>query len=187
MAPMIEEPDADQLETWRNVTKGRVVVRKVGALGQIRHEMIGPGKTFHLTPQERRMNQEVAANEDLDFFMNGILQPISLSDSEDAEFLKNNPNLLGDDEQIRRLFKANDDTFAERLAEIKNASALERLKEIAYQDETRAALPQIRMIEARLSQVAPAIENVHPDTAPNTADPSNSRGGEKGIKAVTPR
>lgn len=181
----IEEPDADQLETWQNATRGRVVLRRLGALGQVRYEMIGSGKTFHITPQERRMNQEVAANEDLDFFLNGTLQPINLADTDDAEILKNNPNLLGDEEQIRRLFRASQDVFAERLATIKNASALERLKEIAYQDETAATLAQVRMIEARLEQVNPEIENVHPGAAETQAVDTRTTADRK-IKAVTP-
>lgn len=180
----IEEPDADQLETWQNATRGRVVLRRVGALGQVRYEMIGSGKTFHITPQERRMNQEICANEDLDFFLNGTLQPINLADTDDAEILKNNPNLLGDDEQIRRLFKASADVFAERLASIKNATALERLKEISYQEETNATLNQVRMIEARLEQISPEIDNVHPGIT-ETSQP-DVRAGDRPIKAVTP-
>jgi hypothetical protein len=181
----IEEPDADQLETWQNATRGRVVLRRVGALGQVRYDMIGAGKTFHITPQERRMNQEVAASEKQDFFLNGTLQPINLADTEDASILLDNPNLLGDEDQIRRLFKASPDVFAERLATIDNETALERLKEIAYQDETNATLNQVRMIEARLEQVAPEVENVHPGVA--GAESSTTEGGERRIKAVTPR
>lgn len=181
-AARIEEPDAAQLETWLNVTKGRVVLRRVGSLGQIRQEMVGSGKTVHLTPQERRMNQEVAANEDLDFFLNGTLQPVNLQESEDTAMFLDNPNLLGDDEQIRRLFKANIDVFAERLSIIKNSSALERLKDLAYQDETGATVAQARMIDARLAQVAPTIDNLHPDSPD-----ANQVNGDRRIKAVTPK
>lgn len=183
---MIEEPDADQLETWQNATRGRVVLRKMGALGNVRYDMIGPGKTFHITPQERRMNQEVAASEKQDFFLNGTLQPINLADTEDAEILRDNPNLLGDEDQIRRLFRASTDVFAERLAGIQNETALERLKEIAYQDETEATLNQVRMIEARLEQVSPEMENIHPGVASSEAGASTP-GGDRPIKAVTPR
>lgn len=175
----IVEPDADQIETWQNVTKGRVVLQRLGALGQKRPEMIGADKVFHITPVERRMNQEAAANEDLDVFLNGTLQPLHLlEDSEDYKTLTANPNLLGDDDQIRRLFKANNDVFAARLAEIKNPSALERLLVLAQQDETGATVAQLRMIEARNQQVTPKIDSIHPD-APD--------GERNAIKAVTPR
>lgn len=179
----IIEPDADQLETWQNVTRGRVVLRRVGAMGQVRYDMIGGSKIFHITPQERRMNQEVAATEDLDFFLNGVLQPINLADTDDADFLKDNPNLLGDEDQIKRLFKASPDVFAERLATIKNSSALERLKDLAYQDDTGATVAQARMVEARLAQVAPEVDNIH--GTPGTSD-SPARDGDPKIKAVTP-
>lgn len=179
----ITEPDADSLETWQNVTRGRVVLNRIGAMGAKRPDMIGAGKTFHITPLERRINQEAAANSDLDVFLNGTLQPVHLpgDNGEDYSKLIENPNLLGDDNQIKRLFKANDEVFAERLSEIKNASALERLKDLANQDETGARVSQLRMIEARITQVAPAIENIHPDaTGPDGRD----RGT---IKAVTPK
>lgn len=179
----ITEPDADSIETWQNVTRGRVVLNRLGALGQKRPDMIGAGKTFHITPQERRINQEAAANPDLDVFLNGTLQPVNLpsDNGEDYSAITSNPNLLGDDTQIKRLFKASDDTFAERLGEIKNASALERLKDLANQDDTGARVAQLRMIEARLAQIAPEVTNIHPDaTGPDGRD----RGT---IKAVTPK
>lgn len=177
----IIEPDADQIETWQNVTKGRVVLNKIGALGQKRPEMIGAGKTFHITPRDRRVNQEAAANSDLDVFLNGTLQPVSLPQGtgEDYAAITANPNLLGDDEQVKRLFKASDDTFAERLGDIKNSSALERLRDLAMQDETGARVSQLRMIEARLSQVQPVIDHVNPDNPDGTP--------RSGIKPVTPR
>lgn len=179
----IIEPDADSIETWQNVTRGRVVLNRLGELGQKRPDMIGAGKTFHITPRDRRINQEAAANPDLDVFLNGTLQPVHLpsDNGEDYSAITANPNLLGDDTQIKRLFKASDETFAERLAEIKNSTALERLKDLANQDETGARVAQLRMIEARLEQVAPEITNIHPETA----------GGDERdrtqIKAVTPR
>lgn len=176
----IIEPDQDEIETWQNVTKGRVVLQRLGALGQKRAEMIGAERTFHITPRERRMNQEAAANEDLDVFLNGTLQPIRLLEgSEDYAQLTANPNLLGDDQQIRRLFKAGPDVFATRLAEIKNVSALERLHVLAMQDETGATVAQLRMVEARIEQVQPAINSVHPETAGGPERPL--------IKPVTPK
>lgn len=158
----IIEPDSDQLETWKNATKGRIVVQKLGALGQRRAEMIGPGRVIHITPQERRMNQELAANKDLDDFLNGRLQPIKLDQSvEDFAELTSNPNLLGDDAQVARLFTASDDVFAERLSEIKNPASLERLLELANDDATGARVSQLKMIEARLAQVTPRVDSVH--------------------------
>lgn len=176
---VIVEPDQNEIETWQNVTKGRVVLWRLGALGQKRAEMIGAEKVFHITPRERRMNQEAAANSDLDVFLNGTLQPIRLIETaEDFEALISNPNLLGDDSQILRLFKANPDVFAARLAEIKNSTALERLLQLAQQDETGATVAQLRMVEARLNQVQPPINQVHPDAKP---------GETPQIRPVTPK
>lgn len=182
MVTRIEEPDIDQLETWQNATKGRVVLKRNGANGP-RAEMIGPNKLFHITPVERRINQEAAATEELDVFLNGTLQPVRIpEDTEDYQALTSNPNLLGDDEQIIRLFNAALDVFIERLSEIKQPAALERLRELSQIDETGATVAQARAIVARLAEVQPELSNIHPDS-PGTG---TERVGSA-VKAVTPR
>lgn len=172
------------LESWRNVTQGRVVVIKLSAQGQRRHEMVGPDRTFHLTPRERRINQELAANEDLDVFLNGTLQPVRLTDSPDAPELLDNPNHLTDAE-ARGLFRKDMPTFAERVHAIKNPSALQRLVDLAENDEkVKATVMQLRVLKARLELVQPAaISHVRADVASGEKEaPSGT-----GIKAVTPK
>lgn len=172
------------LESWRNVTQGRVVVIKLSASGQRRHEMVGPDRTFHLTPRERRINQELAANEDLDVFLNGTLQPVRLTDSDDAEALQANPNHLTDAE-ARSLFRKDMPSFSERVNAIKNPSALQRLVDLAETDEkVKATVMQLRVLKGRLEAVQPAaITHVRPEVASGERpEPTGS-----GIRAVTPR
>lgn len=173
--------DTGNLETWRNATRGRVVIKRVGPMGATRDDMIGAGKTFHLTPQDRRLNQQMAAEEELDVFTNGTLVPVEIDESsEDYRELVENPNLLND-AQIAKLFKANDDVFAERISEIKNATTLERLHDLASQDETGARVSQLKMLDARLRQVQPTADEIR-----QVADRAPAR-GEAPIKAVTPK
>mgnify|MGYP003340307929 FL=1 len=63
-------------EAWKNVTPGTVAVLKFDKRGDLAHEIISGGKMVNLTPEERRINQEMCAEEELDFFTNGVLVPV---------------------------------------------------------------------------------------------------------------
>jgi hypothetical protein len=131
------------------------------------------------------MNQELAASEEQDVFLNGVLQPVRLlEDAEDFERLKASPNHVSEDD-VRSMFRLKAAAFTERLSQISNAAALERLMEIARSEEVDATLRQFEAIQARLAAVAPSIYQGQPDLAPSAASPNV--GPPSGIKAVTPR
>lgn len=181
-------PEA-QLELWRNGGRGRVLVNRFGADGKIRAELIGAGKSFHLTPAERRYNQELAALPKLDVFTNGTLQPVRLLDGEpDTQTLLDNPNHIPEDD-ARKVFRMTDQQFKARLETITNEAALQRLFDLANDRQTRATVWQLRAIEARLASVAPAPDHIRPEAASagsdRPAEPSGS--GGRGPKAVSPR
>ncbi len=163
MAHPLSNSDED-LETWKNATPGRVVVQRLSALGDRRHDMVGAGRMFHLTPRERRVNQELAANSDLDVFMNGTLQPIRLiEDDPDSQAVAGNPNHLNESE-AENLFKAQYKVFDARLTEITNPSALQYLLSLTQRDEIHATVRQVERITARLNEVNPGFEPVSADT-----------------------
>lgn len=59
----------DDLETWKNPNEGRVWINRIDHRGEFtKDEIIGPGKTFHVSALERRLNQEMASAADLDIF-----------------------------------------------------------------------------------------------------------------------
>lgn len=177
MANPLSNRDED-LETWKNSTKGRVVVQRLSALGERRHDMIGAGRMFHLTPRERRVNQELAANSDMDVFMNGTLQPVRLiEDDPDSQAVTGNPNHLNESE-AEALFKTQYKVFATRLASISNPSALEYLLSLTQREEIHATVRQVERITARLSEV-------NPDTMGSASE--NGRPSEVAGRAVTPR
>lgn len=184
--PTTHTQDVLEYETWQNVTLGRAVVVKLDARGQKRHDLIGPGKTFHLTPTERRMNQELAASEEQDLFLNGVLQPVRLIETdEDYERLTKNPNHVSE-EDVRTIFLLPLADFVGRLQQIGNPAGLERLKEIARSDEVQCTLRQFEAIEQRLAEVSPSIyDQGQPELTPSAAAPNS--GPPSGIKAVTPR
>lgn len=168
---------ATDMETWENATKGRVWIKKFGADGRLRDEIVGSGRSIHLTDAERRINQEMAATEELDVFKNGILQPLRILDgTEAAKEIAENPNHLSDSD-IKSLVRGHHKTLDARLKAIRNPSALQRLLEAAREED--ASISVLERIKARLSEVAPSL---YDEVTPIGGD---ARDG--GLRPVTPR
>lgn len=167
------------LETWKNVTAGTVFIRRLDHRGELtRDEQIDPGKTFHVTPEERRINSEIAASEHLDFFRNGQFTPVRLlDDSEEARELANNPNVMSETD-MKTLVKATASAFEQKLATITNPVTLERLLNVAH--ELDVSMKRGDMIKAHLAQAR------EPDTVmlQSTQGPI---AGPRRPRAVTPR
>lgn len=149
--------EEQKLETWRNITRGRVVLQKYNSQGHLIDELIGGERQFHVTPAERRLNQERCANEELDPFANGTFAPVRLIDGEeDAKALADNPNVMSDS-AMDDLFSAKGATpaFIERVNSISNPVTLNRM--LAVANERDASVKQVDAIRARLEQVSPLL------------------------------
>lgn len=172
--------DRDKFESWKNVTQGRVYLLRTDRLtGLTKHELVNSGRTFQITPHERRLNQENAANDELDIFSNGILCPVRLIDDEDdAREIASNPQHLSDTDMVE-LFAAHYRTFEKRVAAISNTVTLERLRAVG--EEQNATVKQMAVIKARLEELTPDHQmNSEPvDVGPRLVDGA-------GFKPVTP-
>lgn len=177
----IHETSTSELEMWENPGNSRVVVAKLDARGQRRSEMVNGGRKFHITPLERRMNQEMAYNETLDVFKNGTLRPVRLIEgTEDANEIASNPNHLSDSDMVE-LLKGHHKTFEKRLSEIKNPGTVERLLELSQSKDIDASTSRVQMIRDRIVEMDPAtVEEVQAQGAVNDALAG-------GIRPVTPR
>lgn len=137
------------VETWKSGVPGIVAINRLGEYGRVRVELIKGGRTFTITPGERRMNQNQCADTAMDVFTNGTLQPVDLLDDEpDTPALRQNPNIVTD-QDIERVFRLKGEMFAERLEQITNPAALERLAELARDPRLRATVQQYEMVKAR--------------------------------------
>jgi hypothetical protein len=142
-----------KIETWRNVTQARHYI-KFNKNGELVNQMIMPDKSFHITPEERRFNSELAAGPELDVFANGTFAPVRLiEDEDDTAEIANNPNLLGESD-MEALFKAHYKTFDAKVAEISNLLTLERMVEVGRQQD--ASVRKIETIQARIAELTPA-------------------------------
>lgn len=155
--PRIVE-DSSKYESWKNATRSTVILKKIDRHGNIIDEVIRGGRSFSLTPDERRLNQEIAASDDLDMFQNGLLSPVKLIEgATDVETLKGNPNHISE-EEMAELITANEQTkFVERVEAISNPVTLRRMLEIAESDEVDGTVKQARIITERLHALAPAM------------------------------
>lgn len=188
MSKSIEADVDSDLEAWRNAMAGRVVVTKFGADGKLRSELVSSGKVIHLSPAERKINQEAAANEDLDVFLNGCLQPVRLvKGDKSSEEMASHPNHLTDEEALA-LFRGPKEQFVERLATITNAAAVQRLLDLAEDPSTGASFQQHELVQARLEVVAvQPMQHIRGHAPARDGRPALDVGGEGMPNAVTPR
>lgn len=149
-----------ELETWENGTRGRIGVLKFDRRGELRNELVRPKARVHLTPDERKINQERAAEDRLDVFQNGHLIPVRLLDgTEDAKEIASNPNLMAESD-LRELFKRQWKAFGSKVNEITNPMTLNRLLALAEDDDVNATVKQVSIIKARISEVSGEDETV---------------------------
>lgn len=168
----------EETERWENATKGRVVIRKFDARGNLGHEMVNAGRSINLTPQERKTNQEMAATEELDVFSNGTMQPLRLLEgTEEAKEIASNPNHLSDSD-VKVLVKGHHKTLEKRLVDISNPSALQRMLEVARVED--CSVSTVQKIQDRLMEVAPSLVQ--------EVTPVGTSGDDKiGLRPVTPK
>jgi hypothetical protein len=144
-------------EAWKNVTPGVAAVYKFNTRGELEHELVQGSRTLNLTPEERRINQEMCADEANDLFQNGILVPVRLIDDEDIEDIKGNPNHITE-EDMRALLKGNVKTFDAKLGEITNAFTVRRMFEMAGADDLDVSHRKVQSLEARLGELEGNVE-----------------------------
>lgn len=172
-------------EVWQNMSKGRVSVLKFDRNGDTRHELIRGGQKFNITTEERLLNMDRAANDELDVFKNGFLTPVRLlEDSDDYTEIAANPNLLGESE-LEAMFDLHWKQFQAKVEEISNVLTLERLLELAESDDINVTVKQHQTLKARLAELSPIAQAVE-STVEQVGHVRGERGPSEG-KASTPR
>lgn len=167
-------------EIWENSSRATLMLKKIDTLGRVSDERLLPGRNAHLTPQERRYNQELAATPEMDFFQNGYLRPVKLlEDQEDTEVLQANVNAMSE-AQLRELFTERIRAFSAKIAEVSNPIILERLLELA--SSTDATVKQVEVVKQRLEELRPS----HPEVTLAGGVAATAAAHEGAIRAVTP-
>lgn len=139
-------------EEWMSGIDGVIYIKKLDRRGDLSDVPIKPHGKIRLLPEERRLNQEMAAEESLDVFTNGHLIPTVLVEtSEDFEQLKGNPNHLTATDMEDIL--SDPAALQEQIASVSNVGTLRRLLTIANGPDSEVRVKDVRAIEARLDEV----------------------------------
>lgn len=176
-----------ELEVWHNASLATVGVVRHDGNGNRIHESIVGGRKLHISPVERRINEEIAADDTLNPFKNGMLVPVRLLDSEpDSKELQANSNAMSET-AMKALFRSQLPTFTKKVGEISNPITLGRLLEVA--SEVDGSIKQVEAIQARLADVTPKVAEVSAQriagsAAIGTAAP---KGDVRIPRGVTPR
>lgn len=131
-----------------------IVLRRFDHRGELnKHEVVAGGRQFHITPEERRLNQEMVAEDNADPFADGTLVPVRLlDDSADArELAASNPNLMSESD-MKELVAGHHKTFESKIGEITNTTTLRRLLEIARNED--ASVGKVERLMARIDQLS---------------------------------
>lgn len=163
-------------EEWQSNIEGVIWVNKLDRRGEVTHEQVKPGGVVRLLPEERRMNQEQAAEQDLDVFTNGHLIPVRLVETaDDFDRLKGNPNHMTAADMS--VLVSNPKALKAKVAEVDNAATLRRLLDVANGPDSDAKVKDVRIIEERLVSV------LHPEGDPTVVE-IEQIDGERTAKAT---
>lgn len=166
------------LEAWVNTIDGRIVLKTRDSQGGLTDTIVAGGKTVHISPADRRINQEQVATAELDPFQNGYLAPVRLIDGDkDTAKLSANPNVLSEDD-MKALFGKGFDAFNKRLKDITLPITLQRMLRMISQ-VPNATVRQQEAIKDRLAALQPT-SHTEVTTADGNGRPTVGR-------AVAPR
>jgi len=147
-------------ETWSNIGKGDVFILTYDHKGALRSVPIRAGQSLTISVEERQLNQDRAASSDMDIFSNGRLAPMRLVDSaDDYEEIASNPNHLTEADMLE-ILKSKGKAFSQRLDEISNVIALERMHELASDESLNVSMAQFRALESRLAEIRGDVASV---------------------------
>jgi len=185
---------ASNTETWRNQGNGSVWVWIADRFGHYKDQTVRAGGKIQITPDDRRYNQERAADDSLDIFSNGTLVPVRLIEgSEDAREIAANPNLISESDMVV-LFSLEPGEFDKKLADITNPVVLQKLVAMSEDEEVDASLRQAKRIAARLTEVTDKAKREEPEDTTGArvggervgTKKSGKNAGDGSSSAVTP-
>jgi hypothetical protein len=164
-----------ELEVWENASHSQLYIQKYDSRGNIVHEAIQGRRRVSISSDERRLNQDLAATPEQDFFANGTLVPVKLIESEaDTAELKGNANAMND-EDMKAVFKLALRPFGEKVDAISNPIVIRRLLEVA--SDVDASIKQVEKLQARLAGLIPAVnETVAVGGGPGSTISGKGRG-----------
>lgn len=157
-----QDPTKTFLEQWKHTGRGKLIIRRIGQFGAQHSSRVQGGQTFHVTPQERRLNQQMVTRPEYDPFTNGMCEAIVLDPTDpDYETLTSNPNVIRE-EDITRVFRLKGERFAERLGRISSANTIRHLIDLAEAPDSEVTVPQYKRLQNRLAELDVELQHISP-------------------------
>lgn len=141
-----------EVEVWQNVSLGSKWYKCFDVRGQVTSKVVRGGKTFTLTPLERQMNQESAANPKQSLFLNGTFVLRQKAEATDLSELES-PEALTDSQidDIVRDVTMGDVDITEQVQAMESEVTLSRLFERLVLEDARKSV--VDMVKARLDHI----------------------------------
>lgn len=159
------------LEVWKNNTPGRVVLQKIAmGGGQIFVTVNGYAK-IQLTRQERLLNEQLAFDKKEDVFSNSTLSAVQIYDTAKEAELASDPNVLSESDMVSIVKERKPTVFAGNLEGITSLVTLNRLLEIANEEEV--SVKKVNQIEERITAVKPVFRTYDADKGDRDAQGFN--------------
>lgn len=147
-------------EVWQNNGNGEIWVNTTNSRGELVQSVVRPKTKIFISTADRIINQELTVDDNLDFFKNGMLTPVKLlEDAEDYEELASNPNHLSESD-MKALFNLKVADFKKRIADISNLTTLQRILDLAEQEDTGAGVSQVKALTARVEALSAPVSAV---------------------------
>ncbi len=145
----------DGMETWKSNAAGMATIKK-SVDGKLQPLTLRGRRVFHVTPNERRMNEAEHATDALNPWKNGTFTAVRLIDSEaDAEEIKANPHQMTE-QDMKDLLLGHHKTFDKRVAEISNVAILKVMRALADEmDDPSPSVKKVAVLEARVKELDP--------------------------------
>lgn len=160
-------------EKWRNEAAGLWYIKRI-VKGEEELVAINGGKVFHISAEERRLNQDEAAP-GMDPFTNGTFTFLDgmevITSEEDREAIFANPNALGVDEMTKLYDQATPyGEVTARVALVTNTLTLRRMLEVGR--ESDASMRKVQAVEARLAELEAEAAPTNVSETAGTVTPS---------------
>lgn len=184
---MTEASSTPELEEWESVVRGTRGITRYSEKGERSPEIVPPGSIFHITPDERRRNQQRVRDKAKDPFSNGAFRLRTAVDSDANSVAAKKISEKGakaDDDLQTILETPFGPKFTAKIDALSGSVAFERLYRLAREQEVGAK--KIDMIGARLKELDPDVVLVGEKLgvgAENPDDPGNVKGPAVNVDA----
>lgn len=164
-------------ETWQNVTEGMIFLTDFDSQKNQIDIAVNPGRKVHVSPEGRRVVEERAADDSVNPFKNGTLNPgagVTMTDGKDADDneIKGNPNHLSDSD-LNELFSGHWKTFEKRVSEIDAPVTIRRLIKLADSNKDgNVTKKQVDILMSRFAEIDDSVPTVDKASGRTDVEPA---------------